>query len=55
MITADPALVKAHEEYLAAINANDADAVLAMLTDDAVYLPPQRTSRCWQGGNQALD
>ena len=40
MATTDPALARAHEDYLAAINANDADAVLAMLTDDAVYLPP---------------
>ena len=40
MTATDPALARAHEDYLAAINANDADAVLAMLTDDAVYLPP---------------
>jgi uncharacterized protein (TIGR02246 family) len=40
MTGTDPALARAHEDYLAAINANDAAAVLALLTDDAVYLPP---------------
>ena len=40
MTGTDPALTRAHEDYLAAINANDAAAVLALLTDDAVYLPP---------------
>jgi uncharacterized protein (TIGR02246 family) len=40
MMGTDPALARAHEDYLAAINANDAEAVLALLTDDAVYLPP---------------
>ena len=40
MIATDPALARAHEDYLVAINANDLEAVLAMLTDDAIYLPP---------------
>src|SRR5207248_10352394 len=40
MVATDPALIRAHEDYLAAINANDPDALLAMLTDDAIYLPP---------------
>ena len=40
MTETDPALARAHEDYLAAINANDAEALLAMLTDDAIYLPP---------------
>ena len=40
MASTDPALTRAHEDYLAAINANDTEAVLALLTDDAVYLPP---------------
>jgi len=38
--TTEPALARAHEAYLAAINANDVEAVLALLTEDAVYLPP---------------
>src|ERR671937_389428 len=40
VMEAEPSLLRAHEEYLAAINANDLEAVLAMLTDDAIYLPP---------------
>jgi uncharacterized protein (TIGR02246 family) len=40
MTDTDPALTRAHEDYLAAINANDAEALLALLTDDAVYRPP---------------
>jgi uncharacterized protein (TIGR02246 family) len=40
MISTEPSLLRAHEEYLIAINANDLEGVLAMLTDDAVYLPP---------------
>jgi ketosteroid isomerase-like protein len=40
MLGVEPSLLRAHEAYLAAINANDLEAVLAMLTDDAIYLPP---------------
>lgn len=31
---------QAHEAYVAAINANNVDSLLAMLTEDVVYLPP---------------
>jgi ketosteroid isomerase-like protein len=48
MTGTDPALARAHEDYLAAINANDAEAVLALLTDDAVSLPAAaRQFRAW--------
>ena len=30
----------AHDKYLSSINANDADAFLAMITDDAIFMPP---------------
>ncbi len=40
MAEAELSLTLAHEQYLAAINANDLDGVLKMLTDDAIYLPP---------------
>ncbi|HTE87020.1 MAG TPA: hypothetical protein VK821_20090 [Dehalococcoidia bacterium] len=56
MITTEPCLTRAHEEYLAAITANEPEAVLAMLTDDAIYLPPHEPAvAAGQGGNPTLD
>jgi ketosteroid isomerase-like protein len=36
----DSAAHAAHDAYLKAINSNDVDALLATVTDDVVYLPP---------------
>ena len=36
----DPAARQAHEAYVTAINSNNLDSLLAMLTEDIVYLPP---------------
>ncbi|MCA9291865.1 MAG: nuclear transport factor 2 family protein, partial [Phycisphaerales bacterium] len=35
-----PDVYDAHEDYVTAINANDVDAVMAMLTDDVVFMAP---------------
>lgn len=37
---ADEAAHGAHDAYVAAINSNDLEAVLGMLTDDVVFMPP---------------
>jgi ketosteroid isomerase-like protein len=37
---ADETARQAQEAYVAAINTNDLDSLLAMLTEDVVYLPP---------------
>lgn len=37
---ADETARQAHEAYVVAINTNDLDSLLAMLTEDVVYLPP---------------
>ncbi len=34
----DPAAHRAHEAYVAAINSNDLDTLMGMLTDDVVYM-----------------
>lgn len=36
----DATLTEAHHAYNAAINANDLEGIMAMLTDDVVFLPP---------------
>ena len=36
----DEAAHRAHEAYVEAINANDLETFLAMLTDDVVFMPP---------------
>lgn len=38
--TDDPAAHKAHEAYVAAINSNNLDTLLGVLTDDVVYMSP---------------
>jgi ketosteroid isomerase-like protein len=37
----DPAAHQAHEAYVTAINSNNLDALMAMLTDDVVFMAPQ--------------
>jgi len=37
----DPAAHQAHEAYVTAINSNDLDTLLGVLTDDVVFLAPQ--------------
>jgi ketosteroid isomerase-like protein len=37
----DPAAHQVHEAYVAAINSNNLDMLLAVLTDDVVFLAPQ--------------
>ena len=37
----DPAAHKAHEAYVTAINSNNLDTLLGMLTNDVVFLAPQ--------------
>lgn len=37
---ADSAVHRAHDNFVNAINSNDIDSILAMLTHDAVLLPP---------------
>jgi ketosteroid isomerase-like protein len=37
----DPAAHRAHEAYVAAINSNNVDTLLGVLTDDVVFLAPQ--------------
>jgi ketosteroid isomerase-like protein len=37
----DPAAHQAHEAYVTAINSNDLDTLLGMLTEDVVFLAPQ--------------
>lgn len=36
----DPAALQAHENYVAAINSNNLDSLLGMLTDDVVFMAP---------------
>ena len=37
----DPAAHRAHEAYVAAINSNNLDTLLGVLTEDVVFLAPQ--------------
>jgi ketosteroid isomerase-like protein len=37
----DPAAHQAHEAYVAAINSNDLDTLLGVLTEDVVFMAPQ--------------
>jgi ketosteroid isomerase-like protein len=39
----DPAAHQAHEAYVAAINSNNLDALLGVLTEDVVFLAPQES------------
>jgi len=41
--TPDPAAYLAHENYVEAINSNDLDRLLGMLTDDVVFMAPNDT------------
>jgi ketosteroid isomerase-like protein len=48
---------RAHGAYVTAINSNDLDAILAVLTDDVVFMPPgsprlvgKPAVRSWAGG-----